>query len=174
MQRRSYSHRMCGFTLLEMIAVIFVIGITSAVVIPQLPRLRASLEFALNRDSFERDMNNLTYRAFKSNQDYVLHGIYGESGRIEDAFSSDAKDEWRLPSYMLVLPTYDIPRELPRPIASVDLIPPLPSRWRLSVPEPVQFRSSGYCSGGEADVIVGTRRYRYLLKPPLCEIELEE
>ena len=163
---------MAGFTLLEMVAVLFIVGITSSIVIPRLPVLQASLDFALKRDSFEQAMNALAYRAFKENQDFILSGRYDNHGQIgEDHPATDSDDG--IPGRMKVLSLTDTTRAKLPSVTPAKLVPPLPEGWRLEIETPIHYRASGYCTGGTADLVIGRRRYTYLFKPPLCEVTLE-
>jgi prepilin-type N-terminal cleavage/methylation domain-containing protein len=161
-----------AFTLLEMVAVLFVVGMTSSIVIPRLPALQSSLDFALKRQSFEQNMNGLAYRALRDGQDFVFSGTYNAAGRIGPA-PKDTNGDDALPGDMTVLPITDTPRVMPPPILAADVTPPMPEGWNISFPSPIQYRSSGYCSGGIAEVEVGAKHYTYRLEPPLCEVELE-
>ena len=61
-----------GFSLLEMLVVVFIIGLAAAVVLPNLPRLFDRVAFANERDSLFRSINTLPFQAYSTNQDYVL------------------------------------------------------------------------------------------------------
>lgn len=158
--------------MLEMVAVLFVIGLVSSIVIPRLPAMQASLDFALKRDSFEQAMNGLAYQAFKENQDFILSGTYDANGQVGEAPSIGAPDNG-IPGRMKVLPLIDTTRVMMPSVTPAQMAPPLPEGWRLEIATPIQYRASGYCSGGTADLAIGRRRYTYTIKPPLCEVALE-
>jgi len=45
----------------------------------------------------------------------------------------------------------------------------LPEQWRVMLPEPIYYGSSGFCGGGELSLVVGQQRRTYSLAPPYCE-----
>jgi len=162
----------CGFTLLEMVAVLFVVGIISSMVIPRLPIMQASLDFALKRESFEQSMNGLAYRALKDSQDFMLAGTYNHNGPVDQGASTTSYED-TLPGSNTILTGVETTRVMLQPVVMSTVVPPLPEGWRITFETPIQYRASGYCTGGTARVEVGKRRYSYNFKPPLCEIELE-
>ena len=111
-----------GFTLLEMVAVLFVVGLVSSIVIPRLPAVQASLDFALKRNSFEQAMNGLAYRAFKENQDFTLSGTYDANGQVEQAPADSAPDNG-IPGRMRVLPLINTTRVLMPSVTPAQLAP---------------------------------------------------
>lgn len=160
-----------GFTLLEMVAVLFVVGMTSSIVLPRLPAIKASLEFALQRDSFEQAMNGLAYQAFKESQDFVLAGSYDANGPVGEPPGS--KTDTDILSRMRVVPLVDKTRVVLPSVTPGTPAIPLPEGWRVEFSTPIQYRASGYCTGGTADVEIKGRHYTYLFKAPLCEVVLE-
>jgi len=163
-----------GFTLLEMVAVLFIVGLISSIAIPRLPAMQASLDFALKRNSFEQAMNGLAYRAFKENQDFTLAGTYDAKGQVGEAPTASVPGDDGISGKMRTLPLIDTDRRVMMPsVTPAPFSPPLPEGWRMEIAAPIQYRASGYCTGGTADVEIGRRRYAYTLKPPLCEAALE-
>jgi prepilin-type N-terminal cleavage/methylation domain-containing protein len=170
---RFAEQRSAGFTLLEIVAVLFIIGLTSAVVIPNLPGLQSSFDFALKRESFEQAMNALTYQAFKNGEDYMVAGTYDNHGQIGKPDEPKNDDVGGMPGSMRVLPVVAEKLPVPYPVAPAKFVPPLPDGWTLEVKEPIQYRASGYCTGGALDIVIGSRTYSYRANPPLCELTLE-
>jgi len=164
---------MRGFTLLEMVAVLFVVGLVSSLVIPRFPAMQASMDFALKRNSFEQAMNNLAYRAFKEHEDFILAGTFDADGRLDkDDPASDSGDEG-LPGSMTIISQINTTRVTKPPVVLATVVPPLPEGWRISFQAPIHYSASGYCTGGTARVDIGSRSYNYRFKAPLCEIALE-
>jgi len=160
-----------GFTLLEMLVVLFIVGLTSVVVLPRLPQVADSFDFALKRQSFEQHINGLSYLAFSDGKDFVLAGRYDSEGRISGPRDRVAAGE-RVRADLRTQQVGKAIREIEPPLVVADLDVPLPDGWILHVPQPVYYRSSGYCSGGRAELIVGRLKYEYELGAPTCKIAL--
>ena len=61
-----------GFTLLEVLVVLTLIGLLSALVMPNLQKLVGSVERATRRDGLVADIAGLSYRAFALGQGFEL------------------------------------------------------------------------------------------------------
>ncbi len=160
-----------GFTLLEMLVVLLIISLTGAIVLPRLPAMAASLEFALNRQTFEQEIGGLSYRAFRDNQDLVLSGLYTELGhKAEESANRLTGDT--LPANLRMRSLTNPAREMLPPINPAVAKVFMPEGWRLEIKEPIYYRGSGYCTGGKVELAVGRQRYTYELSPPLCQVVL--
>lgn len=147
-----------GFTLLELLTVLFVIGLIAGLALPNLPLLFDRLEFALERDTVVRKLNELPMSAYEANQDLVLFGDY--EGRDGDNDSFSQENRVGIEELNVVVPYR--PSNLKR--AALDL----PDDWRLTIPEPIFYRSSGFCSGGLVYLEVGRIQQPLLAKAPFC------
>ncbi len=165
-------YRSSGFTLLEILTVLFIIGMTAAIVGPRLPLMKDRMEFAMNRDTLEQNLGNLSYEAFRDNRDYVLKGTFDSNGLIESKSSEpqETEGERRLRSAQRTLPGE---AALLPPVAPVVPKLKIPPEWQVVVTEPIYFFASGFCRGGRLDVIVGGRKFPYRLVPPTCALEAE-
>ncbi len=149
-----------GFTLLEMLMVIFIIGLSAALVSPNLPKLFDRLSFALERDTFVRELNTLSYRAFDKNQDFVL------AGNLESNQLATENDEM---SASQSVDAFDI--VTPYRSASVHMMRlAIPDDWTVKVPEPIFYRSSGFCTGGTVTIQTGQLEYSFVLDAPYCQV----
>ena len=63
---------MRGFTLLEILVVLTLIGLLSALVVPNLQKLTGGVERATRRDGLVADIAGLSYRAFALGQGFEL------------------------------------------------------------------------------------------------------
>jgi prepilin-type N-terminal cleavage/methylation domain-containing protein len=158
----------CGFTLLEMLIVLLIVGLTSAVVLPRLPLMADSLDFALKRQSFEQELSGLAYRAYAEKQDFILSGHYDSSGRASDQDQLNQR-RTQIRGDLRALPAREGARELLPPIVTGDVAPAMPEGWEMVVSHPIYFHGSGYCSGGDVELRVGQLRYGYALGAPSCK-----
>lgn len=163
-----------GFTLLEILVVLLIVGLTNAVVVPRLPLVADRLDFALKRQSFEQNLGTLSYRAFADSHDFVLAGHYDDQGLIDDNRQRKTDSESLNPRMRALPANGETEREYMAPVLSANASLQLPDGWELVVDEPIFFRSSGYCTGGKAEVLIGRLRYNYTLQAPTCEVVLSD
>lgn len=162
-----------GFTLLEMLVVLVIIGLTAGVVVPRMTTMGASFDFALKREAFEQTLNGLAYQAFRDNQDLLLLGDYTDAGRVEG--SEPRRDPGSsIAAANRTLPSSNEPREHQPPLNPAYAPLPLPQGWRASVSAPIYFRASGFCGGGEVVLEIGRAEYSYALSAPQCHAQLVE
>ncbi len=160
-----------GFTLLEILVVLFIVGVTSAVVLPRLPLVADSLDFALKRQSFEQALSGLAYKAYTDSQSFVLSGRYTSLGRVNGQ-NGTGSTRPGIRSDLRTLPAAGENREYLPPIILADVAPTMPEGWELVVAEPIYFRGSGFCTGGDAELVIGRLRYAYVLSAPSCKATL--
>jgi prepilin-type N-terminal cleavage/methylation domain-containing protein len=170
---RDRIERLRGFTLLEVLVVLLLVGLAAGVVVPRLPLVQERLDYALKRETFEQQFATLSYQAFKDNQDFTLLGTYDERGLVAGSRKAPEPGETIDPS-LRIRALVGPEREVPPPIVPATIAPPLPDGWRLIVPQPIHFRGSGYCTGGTAELEIGYARYSYVLKAPRCELVRED
>jgi prepilin-type N-terminal cleavage/methylation domain-containing protein len=139
-----------GFTLLELVVVILIVGLVSMTVLPNLSGLYDSVSFAMQRETFEHDLNRLPYEAYRTQTDLFIASA--------DDFS--------------VSPSDAPPRPATVDATAKEIKTPAPANWRVTVEKPIIYRASGYCSGGTITVSAGGTVENYVLRPPLCEAEL--
>lgn len=142
-----------GFTLLEVLVVLVIIGLGLAVAGPRLTTAYASISFAMERESFEQALADLPYQAYSTRRDLVLGEI-----KSPDPGARSLRQE---PSKF----------ELWTGLEQVKL--EIPADWRVEVREPIIYRASGYCGGGRLTVTVGDYSERFVLLPPLCRPQID-
>lgn len=160
---------MDGFTLLEVLVVLALVGLLTAFSLPQFSVTRDRLEFALNRESFEHDLGSLSYVAFKEGRVLVLAGRYPRRPddtpwSTEGAGASEAEAPFLEPGLLSAA----------RPILSTPATLNLPEEWRVTVDSPIYYQVSGFCSGGAVKLTIGQLMYVYDVKAPLCQAELSK
>jgi prepilin-type N-terminal cleavage/methylation domain-containing protein len=151
-----------GFSLLEMLMVVFIIGLAAALVTPNLPLVFDRLAFANQRDSFYRDINTLPYAAFEANQDLFL---------AQD-IQSARKDNTDGISDHQFIDTNTLNTSGPYLSSNLRAVTlKVPEKWVLQIPEPIFYRASGFCSGGRIIISAGLLTNELILSPPYCQID---
>jgi len=90
-----------GFTLVEILVVLVIVGLLSGIALPRLTTLYASVENASRRSAIQDQIEGLGYRAYISGQPIVLDSSGASGGGAKD--------------YLLQLPSgwrIDLPRPL--------------------------------------------------------------
>lgn len=162
-----------GFTLLEVVIVLVIVSLTAGLAFPRLSTMAASFTFASERDQFEQTLNGLPYAALRNNQDHMLLGSYTDAGRDTKKAIGPGLGETLDPGLRTRSLMANAREHLP-PVNASFIPVPLPEGWHMVVDEPIYYRGSGYCSGGQVNLFVGTLQYTYDLRPPLCRAELVE
>lgn len=155
-----------GFTLLEVLVVLSIVGLLSALSLPQFSVIRDRLEFTLGRESFERELSGLSYRALSGGRPLVLSGQYPRKPQ------DDVPGGWT-DNQLATVVEEPIERGQYRtlsPINADDEPLALPPNWKLIAEKPVIYQVSGFCSGGVVTLAVGEQRYVYDLKAPECQV----
>lgn len=134
-----------GFTLLEVLVALTILGFVTLAVTPKLASVFDSVTYAMNRGVFEKNLSALTYQALSRGEDLVLTTI--------DPYQQLVRSR-PLPQNQAI---YVKPAELP-----------LPEGWALQVLDPIIYRSTGYCVGGVVTAVIGTVTEEYVLAPPMC------
>jgi len=169
-RRTSHAKRgSSGFTLLEILVVLTIVGLMTAFSLPQISVMQDRLKFTLNRDSFEREISGLSYAAFKEGRPLILLGEFPRPpGYDRERSVSEA------PAFAPE-PLFLHPGELrpERPVTAADATLVLPENWRLSVDKPIIYQASGFCEGGTVKLAIGDQTYAYALKAPTCKAELQ-
>ncbi len=163
-----------GFTLLEMLVILFIVGVVSAVALPQLPLMADRFDFALKRQSFEQELSGLAYRAYSEKSYFVLAGRYEATANPNAERPLDLNTAG-IRADLRTRPLDSQSRDPQLPIImATHISPALPYGWELIVNDPIYFHGTGYCSGGQAQLQVGEQRYTYVLEAPSCKASLAD
>ncbi|MBN9531539.1 MAG: type II secretion system protein [Alphaproteobacteria bacterium] len=143
--RRRRSLGQAGVTLIELVVLLAVMGLITALAGPQLYRTFDAFRFSLGRDDVERQLASLNQKAFLENRNLLL--LSQPTTGLDNARDQAA-----------LLAAQDA--------ASIKLN--LTQGWTVTVPQPILYRANGMCDGGSVRVDVGAYAYIYQLAPPRC------
>jgi len=155
--RRQNRKRCRGFTLAEVLVVIFLIGLLSAIIVPNLPLFLDRVDYKANRETILQSIKQLPYEAYKKNQNLILTGTHpnDESKNTNLSVSNNGLIQNGGSRYPAMYELINLE---------------LPNGWRVNIDSPIIFRPTGFCSGGELAVLFGSEKHEYLLQPPRCDL----
>lgn len=137
-----------GYTLLELLVVLLIFSLLSALVIPRLTTVYHSFQLAFTRDEIIAQIGSLGYQAFQQGQNLKLIRYPPDAIENVDAENVDAEKE--------------IEKQQPLPLE-------LPDGWQIHTETPVIFQANGVCRGGTVFVHYQEQVFRLLLEPPFCQ-----
>ena len=140
MASRRVSEQPSGFSLLEMVIALAIMGLLGALAMPSLQKITERTGFSLDLQDVERQLDQLPQIAASQGKALVLTS----SPTAENYLSSSAAPQ-------------------PYPVK-------LPSGWQITVDAPIQYRYDGTCAGGRLHLATPASQSDYLMKPPLCEL----
>ena len=133
-----------GFTLLELMVVLVLLGLLTAVAVPNLQRLFASVSASTERRHILDQFEALGREALSDGRAYVVFD------RVPEADAATAYADFE-----------------PRAIE-------LPEAWGFRLDRPLVVRANGFCRGGELTLIhQGAPVLRTTLAPPYCRAEVD-
>ena len=134
-----------GFTLLELIVVLLLVGLVTALAMPNLSQLYTSVTGAAERDYILDQFAGMGQKALLSGQGFVVLGTAdsAEARLSQQASNGDGQ------------------------VFELDV----PDGWRVRLEEPLVVRANGVCLGGEITLIrAGKLAYQISLDPPYCTV----
>ncbi len=141
-----------GFTLVEILVVLLIMGLLASVTVPNLQRLYNSVEHDAQRETALGAITGLAYHAYVTGQPINLpkgRSVPHLAGTSTTA-ETDAKG---------VSPN------------GKDIV--FPEGWQLDLAQPIAFNFLGICSGGKISLVApdGTQE-AFVLKGPRCDVAL--
>ena len=158
-----------GFTLLELLVVLLLVGLIAALAFPNLDRLRASVATSTERDYILDQIAGLGRHAMLQERAYVVLGTHHEEG-------VDVSDPARM--------TFDDGRDDSRtrvsgaPAGSAShsdyehYVIDVPEGWEIRLDEPLVVHANGVCLGAALTLYDGEAEdVRVDLEPPYCRVD---
>jgi prepilin-type N-terminal cleavage/methylation domain-containing protein len=151
-------HAPGGYTLLELLVVLAIVGGLVAVAAPRTIRMWDSTRIGLIQDDIERQLFDLPTRVRLSGH----AGYLSSQEKLPDSEPTPDQLRPRLP--------YDGSGSVE---AWQKLELHLPDHWQMQTAKPVYFHFSGACDGGEVSFAGEGLELRYRLTAPACRPVLE-
>jgi len=154
------SGRTGGFTLLELLLTMVLLGFLVSLIVPRLDQLYLRFLFWLDQDRVERELASLSGRAFLEGKALSL-----SSWPRPLPGSPEAAAEARAAAAQAA--------QAAEPLAGIGepVRLALPESWRVVVSPPILFRPDGACSGGDVVIEAGDITRRFRLEPPRCRLK---
>ena len=151
-----------GFTLLELIVVLALVGLVTAIAVPNLERLYAAVTRETDRDHILDQFASLGRRAMHQGRNYVVFGAdgAGDSAIAELSLNSTEDGaEGIAQDFAVSLADYE-------PYA-IDV----PEGWEIRLDPPLLIRANGVCLGAGLTLFYrGEAEPRIELEPPYCRV----
>ncbi len=188
------SPKLHGFTLLELLVVLFLLSLIAAVAIPRLTQVYNSVQIAYEREEALAQIGSLSFLAYQRSLEFNLisyplpetvsalrvdnfqkvvnsgvldEGTKEDKGTVKQTVSNHSPPQ-SSPSTHSTNLTSTTDEET---WGKVDLVPSpleLPAGWELRTEKPIHFFSNGVCTGGVAYLIHQTQQFRLQLVAPFC------
>ena len=144
LRRGAIARFQAGFTLIELTVVLALLGLLTALAVPNLQRLFVSVSTSTERQHILDQFEALGRDALANGRAYV---VFSEA---PDADTAAVYGDFE-----------------PRPID-------LPEAWRFRLDRPLVVRANGFCRGGELTLIhQDAPVLRATLAPPYCRVEVD-
>jgi general secretion pathway protein G len=141
---------LAGFSLLELLVILVIMGGITGIAMPNLARLYEGISLSVERDAILDQLRNMSQIAVLRQEAYLLKEV--------SAYTTGRNDNSEQQLYSTF--TY-LPYELE-----------IPPEWRLSVDSPIIVHANGVCMGGKIQLYYrGKLNYQAQLRPPHCHVE---
>lgn len=129
-----------GYTLLELVVALALMGLLAATVAPRFVTLYESVQFSNEKETIFAELNSLPYQAFMLGSTIELTTYPVKYTKVESNST---------------IPT--IPLHFPE-------------NWRLTTAEPILYRANGTCTGGQLSLHYQQSQLDFELSPPFCQL----
>jgi prepilin-type N-terminal cleavage/methylation domain-containing protein len=142
-----------GFTLVEILVVLLIMGLLASITVPNLQRLYNSVQHDAEREEALGAITGLSYHAYVTGLPVTL-----PSGRTDLKFAQ--------PQPKNTKPGVDADTPIDDEIV-------FPAGWQLELTDPIAFNFLGICSGGKLKLIAPDGSEEgIVLKGPRCDVAL--
>ena len=158
-----------GFTLLELLVVLALVGLVTAVAFPNLERMVASVTRSTERDYILDQFAGLGRRAMYRGRTYVVFDAAGSpgsggSGSVREEAGAPAGEEDEEASARSFSASFPDAYEA----YAIDL----PEGWEIRLDPPLVVRANGVCLGAALTLHhQGKEEARIGLEPPYCRVD---
>lgn len=129
---------MKGYTLLELMIVLFIFSLLTGLVAPRLMAMYDSVQAAYQRDEILSQINSLSYQAYQKGLNFSFETY---------PFQTANKDYVALQKNIQLT---------------------VPEGWQMIADKPIVFRANGACTGGKLSLSYANQLYKVQLAPPFC------
>lgn len=155
-----------GYTLIELVVVLILFSLLTALVAPRLTTLYDSIQTNYEKNDVIARLSSLSYLAFQQGQTYKL------SQYPPPLLPKETKETQR------DVPKLNIPslikkeKDKNQQFSELPEIPlELPSHWELKTETPILFHANGVCEGGKAHVLFQQIvLFDVQFTPPFCKV----
>ena len=157
-----------GFTLLELLVVLLLVGLVTALALPNLERLQAAITRKTERDYILDQFAGLGRQALLQGRVYVVFGTGGE----QDAGLSEPVRETAdaAPAELRARPSGDSSGS-PSHGSHEQYVIDVPEGWDIRLDKPLVVRANGVCLGAGLTLHHrGVADLRIELEPPYCRV----
>lgn len=161
--------RVRGFTLIELIVALVLLGLLSAVAIPNLQNLFGGVDRTVQRDRIVDQIAGLGRRAVLERSAWIVMDSTPTSKGRTSAFAEEGvSDDFAASEDDIHFGEIPGDRFVRYPLE-------IPASWEVKLDPPLLIRSNGVCLGSDLTLLhEGEQVMQLTLHPPYCELKQED